>query len=72
MRLLAHLEAPRTPQGFEELLAVETLRQIWEQCYEQIDEEARVLDTKEVPEGARRVESPSKVKARYSTKRSMS
>ncbi len=44
---------------------------MWEQHYELIDEEVRVLDPKEMPESARRIESPYEVEARYSTKRSM-
>jgi transposase len=39
--------------------------------YELIDGEIRVLDPKEMPEAARRIESPYEVEARYSTKRSM-
>jgi transposase len=35
------------------------------------DGQIRVLDPKEMPEGARRIESPYEVEARYSTKRSM-
>lgn len=70
-RLLAHLEAPYTPQSLKELAEVQILRQIWEQHYEISDGEIRVLDPKEMPEGARRIESPYEVEARYSTKRSM-
>src|SRR5215207_9890553 len=72
MRLLAHLEAPHTPQVLKELAEVEILRRLWEQHYELIDGEIRVLDPKEMPEGARRIESPYEVEARYSTKHSMS
>jgi transposase len=50
---------------------VEILCQIWEHQYALIDREVRVLDPKEMPEPARRIESPYKVEARYSTKRSM-
>ena len=71
MRLLGQLDAPYTPQGLKELSEIEILRQIWEQYYEQIDGEIRILDPKEMPEGARRIESPYEVEARYSTKRSM-
>jgi transposase len=71
IRLLAHIEAPYTPQVLKELAEVEILRQIWEQYYERSDGEIRVLDPKEMPEGARRIESPYEVEARYSTKRSM-
>jgi hypothetical protein len=71
VRLLAHLEAPYTPQGLKELVEVEILRQIWEQHYEQIDGEIRVLNPKEMPEAAHRIESPYEVEVRYSTKRSM-
>jgi len=72
IRLLGQLDAPYTPQVLKELAEVEILRQIWEQHYELIDGEVRVLDPKEMPEGARRIESPYEVEARYSTKRSMS
>jgi transposase len=71
IRLLAHLDAPYTPQVLKRLAEVEVLRQVWEQHYERIDGEVRVLDPKEMPEGARRIESPYEVEARYSTKRSM-
>jgi transposase len=71
MWLLNQLDAPYTPQVLKELSEVEILRQIWQQYYEQIDGEIRVLDPKEMPEGARRIESPYEVEARYSTKRSM-
>jgi len=72
LRLLAHTEAPHTPQGLKELAEVEILRRLWEQHYETSDGEIRVLDPKEMPEAARRIESPYEVAARYSTKRSMS
>jgi transposase len=71
MRLLGQLDAPYTPQGLKDLAEVEILRQIWQQHYELIDGEIRILDPKEMPEGARRIESPYEVEARYSTKRSM-
>lgn len=71
IRLLAHLEAPHTPQVLKELAEIEILRRIWEQHYEQIDGEIRILDPKEMPEGAGRIEFPYEVEARYSTKRSM-
>lgn len=71
MRLLAYLDAPYAPQSLGKLSEVEILRQIWQQYYEQIDGEIRILDPKEMPEGARRIESPYEVEARYSTKRSM-
>jgi transposase len=72
MRLLGQLDAPYTPQGLKGLSEIEILRQIWEQYYEMSDGEIRILDPKEMPEGARRIESPYEVEARYSTKRSMS
>jgi transposase len=72
MRLLEQLDAPYTPQVLKELAEVEILRQIWEQYYDMNDGQIRVLDPKEMPEGARRIESPYEVEARYSTKRSMS
>jgi transposase len=72
IRLLADLEAPYTPQILKELAEVEILRRLWEQHYKLIYGEVRVLDPKERPEGARRIESPYEVEARYSTKRSMS
>jgi transposase len=74
MRLLAHLDAPYTPRILKALAEVEILRQIWEQYYEISDGQIRVLDPKEMPEGegARRIESPYEVEARYSSKRSMS
>jgi len=71
MRLLGQLDAPHTPQVLKGLSEVEILRQTWEQYYEMSDGRIRVLDPKEMPEGARRIESPYEVEARYSTKRSM-
>ncbi|MCA1717094.1 MAG: IS1182 family transposase [Actinobacteria bacterium] len=71
IRLLAHIDDPQAPQGLKELADVEILRQIWEQHYQRIDGEIRVLDPKEMPEAAHRIESPYEVEARYSTKRSM-
>jgi transposase len=71
LRLLGQLEAPHTPKVLKEIAEVETLRQIWEHHYERIDGGLRVLDPKEMPEAAQRIESPYEVEARYSTKRSM-
>ena len=71
MRLLAHIDDPHTPQGLKELAEVEILRRLWEQHYEISDGDIRILDPKEMPEAARRIESPYEVEARYSTKRSM-
>src|SRR5215218_6228 len=71
MRLLAHIDYPHTPEVLKELSEVKILRQIWEHHYEQIDGGIRVLDPKEMPEAAQRIESPYEVEARYSTKRSM-
>jgi transposase len=71
IRLLAHIDDPHAPQGLKGLAEVEILRQIWEQHYERIEGGLRVLDPKEMPEAAHRIESPYEVEARYSTKRSM-
>ena len=62
---------PHAPQVLKELAEVEILRQIWEHHYEMIDGRIRVLNPKEMPEAAQRIESPYEVEARYSTKRSM-
>jgi transposase len=72
IRLLARIDDPRTPQILKELAEVELLRRLWEQHYELINGEIRVLDPKGMPEGAHRIESPYEPEARYSTKRSMS
>jgi transposase len=72
MRLLKQLDAPSTPQILKNLAEVEILRQIWEQHYKVVNGEIRLLDPKEMPEGARRIDSPYEVEARYSTMRSMS
>ena len=71
LRLLGRLDAPHTPEVLKELAEVEILRQIWEHHYEKIAGGIRVLDPKEMPEAAQRIESPYEVEARYSTKRSM-
>ncbi len=71
LRLLGQLDAPHTPEVLKEIAEVETLRQLWEHHYEQIEGGIRVLDPKEMPEAAHRIESPYEVEARYSTKRSM-
>ncbi len=71
IRLLEQLDAPHTPQVLKGLSELEILRQIWQQYYEMSDGRIRILDPKEMPEGARRIESPYEVEARYSTKRSM-
>jgi len=71
MRLLGQLDAPYAPQALKGLSEVEILRRIWEQYYERIEGEIRILDPKEMTEGARRIESPYEVEARYSIKRSM-
>jgi transposase len=69
--LLAHIDDPHAPQGLKELSEVEIVRQIWKQHYERINGGIRVVDPKEMPEAAHRIESPYEVEARYSTKRSM-
>jgi transposase len=71
IRLLGHLDAPYAPRSLRRLSEVNILRQIWEQHYEVVDGQIRVLAPKEMPEGARRIESPYEVEARYSTKRSL-
>jgi transposase len=58
MRLLKQLDAPYTPQILKNLAEVEILRQIWEQHYKVVNGEIRLLDPKEMPEGARRIDSP--------------
>jgi transposase len=71
LRLLGQLDAPHTPEVLKELAEVQILRQIWEHHYERIDGRIRVLNPKEMPEAAQRIESPYEVEARFSTKRSM-
>jgi len=71
MRLLGQLDAPHAPQVLKGLSEVDVLRQVWGQYYETSDGRIRILDPKEMPEGARRIESPYEIEARYSTKRSM-
>lgn len=71
VRLLGHLDAPYTPRSLRGLSEVEVLRRVWEQNYEVTDGRVRVLDPKERPEGALRIESPYEAEARYSVKRSM-
>jgi transposase len=71
LRLFGQLDAPHTLEGLKEIAEVETLPQLWEHHYEQIEGGIRVLDPKVMPEAAQRIESPYDVQARYSTKRSM-
>jgi transposase len=75
IRLLAELGDLKVPRSLKQLPAeVEILRKIWEQQYiVETEGGVRVLDPKEeMPEAARRVESPYETEARYATKRSMS
>jgi transposase len=73
-RLLAKLDDPEAaPRSLKQLPEeVEILHRIWEQQYVEIEGGVRVLDPKEMPEAARRVESPYETEARYSTKGAMS
>jgi hypothetical protein len=48
------------------------LHRIWEQQYVEIEGGVRALDPKEMPEAARRVESPYETEAHYSTRGAMS
>src|SRR5215210_3795544 len=57
MRLLGQLDAPHAPQVLKGLSEVDVLRQVWGQYYETSDGRIRILDPKEMPEGARRLES---------------
>lgn len=71
IRLLAKLDDPEAaPRSLKQLPEeVEILHRIWEQQYVEIEGGVRVLDPKEMPEAARRVESPYETEARYSTKK---
>jgi transposase len=71
MRLLGRLDAPHTSRSLGKLPEVEVLRRVWEQNYEISGGQVRVLDPKERPEGALRIESPYEAEARYSLKRTM-
>ena len=71
MWLLGRLDAPHTSRSLGKLPEVEVLRQVWEQNYEISGGQVRVLDPKERPEGALRIESPYEAEARYSLKRTM-
>lgn len=68
IRLLAKLDDPEAaPRSLKQLPEeVEILHRIWEQQYVEIEGGVRVLDPKEMPEAARRVESPYETEARYS------
>jgi transposase len=74
IRLLAKLDDPEAPPRSLKQLPeeVEILHRIWEQQYVEIEGGVRVLDPKEMPEAARRVESPYETETRYSTKGAMS
>jgi hypothetical protein len=74
IRLLAKLDDPEAaPRSLKQLPEeVEILHRIWEQQHVEIEGGVRVLDPKEMPEAARRVESPYETEACYSTKGAMS
>jgi len=72
IRLLSRIDAPYTPRNLKELAEVGILRQLWKQQYELSDGGVRILDPKEMPSAARRIESPHETEARYCIKRGMS
>lgn len=75
IRLLAKLDDPEAaPRSLEQLPEeVEILHRIWEQQYVEIEGGVvRILGPIEMPEAARRVESPYETEARYSTKGAVS
>jgi transposase len=74
IRLLAKLDDPEAaPRSLKQLPEeVEILHRIWEQQYVEIEGGVRALDPKEMPEAARRVESPYETDAHYSTRGAMS
>lgn len=73
IRLLAKLDDPEAaPRSLKQLPEeVDILHRIWEQQYVEIEGGVRVLDPKEMPEAARRVESPYETEAATPLRRLM-
>jgi transposase len=69
--LLGRLDATPGTDRLRTLPAVETLKQVWAQQYEAIDERVRWRNKDDLPPSAERIASPHDTEARYSTKRSV-
>jgi len=67
LNAVAHRNTP--PPGVRELVAVETVRQLWIQQYVTIEGKLRWRTREEMPPAARLIQSPFDVEARYSRKR---
>jgi transposase len=67
--LLAALDVPETPTVLREIEAVQTLRAVWEQQYEQRDDGPRFRPGEALPAGAEQIRTPYDTDARWSIKR---
>jgi transposase len=69
--LLSSMEAESDLQWLEHVPAVATLRQVWDQQYQQVTGQIRWRNTDAVPPSAERMTAPHATEARYSAKRSV-
>jgi transposase len=67
--LLARLAAPETPPELLELEIVATLRQVWAQQYDRVEEQLRWRNRDDLPPSGELIASPHDPEARYSMKR---
>jgi transposase len=68
--LLDALSAPTAPEWLHQVPAVEILRQVWVQNYQQIDNVVRWRSSENIPPPSRYIGSPYDEEAHYSKKRS--
>lgn len=70
-RLLQAVWSVEAPEGLRTLQQVETLRQVWVQCFQQVEGEVRNRDPKDRPRGAMRLVTPYDTEARGSIKKDL-
>ncbi len=71
LHLLGHLDQDRMLDRLGPVPAVDTLRRVWEQQYEHVNEHLRWRNKDDLPPSGERIVSPHDTDARYSTKRSV-
>lgn len=69
LTLLAALDAPETRDRLRELVAIRTLRQIWDQQYDTSGQSPRLRSGHEMPPAADLIRTPYDPEARWSVKR---